>query len=430
MSRIKSAYELATERVIAPRYKPPVNTSDDMVEPLEPINEKPKHTDFIECWKNPHGKTTHKDIEFVDHIGKIEKKTVQQNTDIKMINSQTYHYDFIPEVVWTGDFTSYSSNGRINRASVFGLSNKNVKVKIINTSPKIDVNNSTIKELNILETNNVKPNCLKIYKDEIPEVIDNDSILFISSLKKVNGISLNGFREIWVSSEGIKSKLKEKTKSPTHVIHSGVDLNRYNQNAKPIQLDLQLNGFVFLAITKWDKRKGILELLKSYMETFSSNDDVSLLIIVKDADYDKINNDFQMVRKTINKSDEHLPHIVLFDKPIPERSMPELYALCDTFISLSTTKENGLSYLESGASGKCIIACENYNVDFLKDNNCFLIKKEDSIISSSSSFMKMTFNNLEIPKSKINNMLKTVNHYAWDNTINSIYGRILNNLGG
>lgn len=446
MAKIKSSLDLAMERMIVSNYVQKVVSQDgiDYVEGGEyggTVNSVKR--DFIECWDNPNGKTEHKDVEFVDQIEKenfLKKRREVKNginisnrmEGMKMVGSTTYHYDFIPEVNWHGSFSAYDGNSRINRAIAFGLSDKNVKVKAHVKKTRVDINLNTVNELNLLENQEVSNDMLNIYHNRVDNILTKNNILYFSGdINNINIKNLSNFREIWTNSSKTLRDLNKVTKKPLYHIPYGVDLNRYNQNVTSnINLDLGLNNFVFLTISKWKDRKGILSVLKSFISTFNSSDDVSLLIVARDVPKGQIGEDFRKITNSIRKNECDLPHVVVYEEMIPERSMPNLYSLCNVFILLSEFERNGLTLLEAGALGKPIITCENHaSCDFLNQENCFLIQENQDVIEKSSRFMRLAYSNNDILKLKSNNIAKMMQNYDWSKCINLVYNRIGNNLG-
>ena len=434
MTTLKSSFNLANERMIVSRYNPSIKVHD-LVD-FEKEHESKKEFDFIDCWKSPHGKTVCKDVEFIDLNDEVRWKAksniVRENSNgdnVKMVESKTYHYDLIPEVYLRGYFTAYSSLDRVGRSMAFGLSNRGAVVKIDIIPSNIDINSNTLKELNILENRNVKNNCLEIYHGFIPERVDNPNSILYTSHGNISKESLSRFRGIWTNSTITKEKLKSITNIPIEYMPYGVDLKRYNPNVSKLSLGIPLNKFVFLSVTKWKSGKGIENMLRSFMETFSSEDDVSLLLVVKSERHEQISKDFEKIRHLVNKNDEDLPHIALYNKPIKEIYMPNLYALADIFVLPSENEKNGLTYLESGAVGKSVIACKcDLTRDFLNDENSFLIDCKDSI-SQLSSHMKTAYLNDSILNIKSNNLYKTVQSYDSEKIMDIMYNNVVKSIG-
>ena len=103
--------------------------------------------------------------------------------------------------------------------------------------------------------------------------------------------------------------------------------------------DIKTKGFVFMSLFGWSLRKGTDAMLKAYLQTFTKEDDVTLLIVSrKDGMTAKNKND--EIRKEITKyikrwSPEKHPHIVHIGDNIAEEKLPILYNMSDCFLTLS-----------------------------------------------------------------------------------------------
>jgi glycosyltransferase involved in cell wall biosynthesis len=132
------------------------------------------------------------------------------------------------------------------------------------------------------------------------------------------------------------------------------------------------------------------------MEEYSADDDVSLLLVCRATNHatnDVIFSDFANIRNTVSKSDDELPHIVLYDKPIREYDMPRVYAAADAYVMPSRGEGFGFPYCESACCGLPVIGsyCTG-QMDFLNDDNSYLIypdgKIQSKITGSLSSLAK------------------------------------------
>ena len=128
MSKLKSAYELASTRIISSRYNQKVEKEDD---------DSPK-MDFIEIPE--FSDREDKVIESAEETKIHDKNGIEdipETGDIRVQDSETFYYDDeIMEVLWSGNFMDYGGFARMNRTMAFGLSNRNVKVQSISISFK------------------------------------------------------------------------------------------------------------------------------------------------------------------------------------------------------------------------------------------------------------------------------------------------------
>ena len=476
---IKSAYELALERIILPSYGAEIKRQQQ----IEEENRIDRLPDFID----KQAEQAEMPRSFVpldgseDHIvaGQYEQTTEvvdpepeNQTPQPKVQTMQSIHYgednerDDIPEIYWHGSFTSYTGFSRMNRTFVFGLANRGIRVKLDMQSSPVDINQSTMNELEKMSNNVIAEDAPKIFGATIPllsahpgkkilyTMIENSQTLHRDYKEK-----LNLFDEIWVPTEhGKKLFLDNGVCRPVYVMPLGVDTDRYNDMVVPLDIHQQMNPFVFLSVFKWNYRKGWDILLRSYLEEFVSDDPVTLLIVSRtDVNHDrkKIVDDVKSVVDTIHNP--NLPHIVLYDKPVHERNMPGIYALASAFVLISRGEGMGLPYLEAAACGMPVIAsnCSGQS-DFLKKDNSFLVDPEeyvkadvngtmsrmakhcrfyegqmfplfeDKSIAKTREHMRYVFENYDAARMVAKNLSQLVREqYTWDNAIEKVYNRIL-----
>ena len=467
---LKSAYELASERIIASRYQK-----------ADKDNETEKKTfDFVEIpeFSNRSDKVIEsnetKPLEEIKKMEKEkkEKKEKDKNSceEVKVQEHERIYCEERPlEVHWNGHFMGYTGFSRLNRSMVFGLSNRNVKVKT-DIEPYLNhVNKSTRDLLEKMSESKISPKAPKVYGVTSPLDMSHPGrkivYTMIETSEKVHkdySGKLNLVDEIWVPTEyGKKILEKSNIHPPIYVMPLGVDITRYNPDAKKMNIK-SLNNFVFISVFRWSWRKGFDILLRSYMEEFSSEDNVSLLLVSRSVECPEeigpkqILQDFNDIKGTINKSEEEFPHISLYTNPIPEMKMPRFYNSANAFVLMSRGEGFGLPYMEASACGLPVIAsnCSGHS-DFLKEDNSYLVEPDGyvkaevtgnlnkmakmcrfyegqifpdfgrSAIEKTKRHMRFVFENEEEAKEK-NEKLKNVisKQYTWDNAVDRVYGRL------
>ena len=436
MRELKTAYDLACQRVI--RNKTQYETQATSFEFV---------TDF-----NPNIK--------------VEKKE-----DINLQDSEKINYSGKPlEVTWSGNMLDYGGFARLNRSFVFGLSNRNVKVRTEIQEYYNNVNDSTRKVLEELSNTPVNPKSPKVFGASMPmDMSHTGKKIIFTMIETSQGIhkdyreKLNLFDEIWVPTEIGKKLLKDSgVRAPIYVIPLGVDIDRYNVDAKPLTLKTKLNKFKFISVFKWSYRKGPDLLLKAYLEEFSSKDDVSLLLVTRtlnvpeDVGLKTIMQEFENIRQTVKKDD--LPHVALYPELVSERKMPSLYKACNAFVLMSRGEGFGLPNLEASSCGLPVITTNcTAQMEYLDKDNSFLVDPQEyavSSLSSSGGFSKMAkmahfyegqyfpvfgeesifqarrhmryvFENEQEAKEKNNNLIEKIKKdYVWDLAIDKVYNRL------
>lgn len=444
MRNLKSSYELASERIIVPKKNNTKNNrnSSQMIDSALP--------DFIEAWKPPHGKDEFKDIcleidgsnETKSLIQQYNSLNVNREEETQLKESDRAIYKDYPTIEWYGNFMGYNTQSRVNRKIAFSLSNKGIIVKV-NAEDINDgkVNEQTKIKITEMSKAKVRENSPKIYSYLINEnylygnknifyaVNENEKTLEKSKLFKINKL----FNEIWVTRESLRKFMVDNgIEKPIYVMPIGVDHQRYNPKRKQFDFKQDLNEFIFLSILKWENSSGYDLVVKAFLEEFSDKDNVSLIIVSKD-DKQKIIQEFNRIKCNINKSEEEMPHIALYDKFIQEKNMPNLYGASDAFISTSREEKCEIKKIEAAASGLPIVALKCLeNSEFLNQENCFLIElkqNQKEIINKVKENIRYIYENYKESLDKsILLRKKVIGSFNWDKTVNKIYRRVIENF--
>lgn len=353
--RLKSSYELSEFRIIANKNK----------------------TD-----------TQGNSFEFIDISGfsTEPKAKIEKNSEINIMTEKITYSSERPCAVWDGQFFNYGGFARMNRAFLFGLTNKSALIK-----PKIDpylpnINQATQEHIEKLSKISIPPKSPTVYSATMPININHNgkAILFtmMETSQEVHPSyveKMNCFDEVWTATEYNKQIfINSGVKKPIFVIPLGVYTDRYQETELGFDFKCELKNFRFLSVFKWNPRKNPEFLIRSYVEQFSSKDDSTLILVTRPSMFSEetgeeyITKEIQKIINSTNKQD--IPHIVLYTEPISELKMPNVYNSAHCFVLPSLGEGFGLPYLEAGSCNVPIIAtnCSGHS-DFLNNENSFLI---------------------------------------------------------
>ena len=467
---LKTAYELATERIIAPRFpkKDPEKKKTEFIK-IPEFEDKEDKTVNVTGYSDK-GKYA-AETKLIENPEEERKKNEEQEkTIIKVKEPETIHIDDIMECHWNGQVYDFGGYARLNRTMVFGLSDRNVKIKLEPEVFAVHVNKATQDELKILENNEISQNAPKVFGVTVPLNYINHvgkRILYtmIETSEKAHKDyigKLNLCDEVWVASKYSQKVIQNSGLTvPSFVMPLGVDTNRYKPNNETLKLG-NTKEFKFVSVFRWSPRKGYDILLRAYLEEFSSEDDVSLVLASRAVEcpeeegVQRIIDDFQNIKSNINKSEDKFPHVSLYTKPLSEKDMPKLYNSCHDFVLISLGEGFCLPIIESAACGLPIIASNvTAQTDYLNDNNSYLVEPEGFIeskcngnlsrmaklchfyegqifpnfgresIEQTKNHMRYVFENHSKAKEKAEKLRKhIINNYTWDMAVNRVYNRL------
>lgn len=463
MHNLKSAWQLASERIIAPKHVKEI--------------EEPKGFDFIpvEDFDDREDKVVKipgysDDGSYAFDTKPIDEEKEKIMSNIRVQEPETINFSDTLECVFCGSLMSYSGYSKMNRNLVFHLSNRNVRVKLEDASDSVDVNAETQKQLKFLENTNVSPHAPKIYSMTVPSSVTHSgkkiayTMMESSSLHKDYCEKLNLMDELWVPSNfGKQLMQKSNIHPPIYVMPLGVDVDRYKPNCGIMNFGDAMRNFKFLCVFKYSRRKGVDILLRAFMEEFDGKEDASLLLVTSPLNTQAgtqgtqtFLDDFNDIKQAVKKKEEDLPHIALYTKSINEKNMPKIYNSCNAFCLISYGEGFSLTPMEAASCGLPIIASNvTAHTDFLNNDNSFLVEPDGFLnakmggnlsniaklchfydgqlfpdfggtgIAQTRRHMRFVFENYKEAKIKAEKLRNLViNNYTWDMAVDKVYNRL------
>lgn len=225
------------------------------------------------------------------------------------------------------------------------------------------------------------------------------------------------------------------------IIPHGVNTNDFNESGSKFKLNTN-KKFKFLCVATNQWRKNLHQLIKTFVNTFTKQDDVCLIIKtsktnpiqIKPHECD-IGSEFQ---KYIHKY--NCPEIILIYDYMQD--LAPLYRACDCYVNVSASEGFGIPNLDAMACGLPVIAPRYGGVlDFLNDGNSILIESKeikadpryqfwdyesDAVVGEPNwdqlmeSFNFVYNNKQSILLEKESNMKETVKKFSWINAANKM----------
>lgn len=290
------------------------------------------------------------------------------------------------EVKLHGIFYDASGYGKVNRNLAHKLAAMGFKLKIDPKMGRNQLTESEIGKISHLEKTKLSKNHILI-DSIVPSFSEFGTgkykILYttIESYTIPNQFieSCQYYDEIWLTSPWSAELLREHVPNkPVYAIPTGVDPRMYSENGPIFDLHPHVKGFVFLSVFAWNYRKGWDVLIRAYLDEFSDDDDVSLMIMTRYQsgrsrhERNKPKEDIEKIMEEFpNKS---LPHITRYNKVVREDDMPKMYRAANCFV-LPTRGEGGcLPPLEASMCGLPVIMtnCSGQQM-YLRPDNSFMI---------------------------------------------------------
>jgi len=370
----------------------------------------------------------------------------------------------IMSVRWHGPATDAGGYARMNRRFMFGLDEIGVNVKYDPIASLSDMDPATTSKLGKLSGTLVPRDTPKVYGMTAPGHYDWDKYKLLYTMMETRQLHkdyverCNCADEIVVPSNWCKQIFLESgVKKPIDVVPLGVDLNLYKPDVEPIGFSKKLKPFIFLSVFGWSLRKGYDVLLRSYLEEFTSDDPVTLLISARyfgSTDESKkqvIRNDIAKISSMVHNPKK--PQVILFGDVLSDEMMPRLFAAADCYCLISRGEGFGLPYIEAGACKLPVIASRySGQTDFLNDENSWLVdvdgfrKAETTLawisyfyedaefpifgqkaVEQTRYFMRQAFENKEEAEKKANLLYQRVTaDYGWPLCVQKMRDKLKN----
>lgn len=219
------------------------------------------------------------------------------------------------------------------------------------------------------------------------------------------------------------------------VIPHAVDTDDFNPNILPFPLKTE-KKVRFLHVARPHARKLHERVIKGYLDTFTGNDDVCLVLKTKlrKPKKDKLFEvDVEQILIDLHKGRKNPPEIEIIDDYVPH--IGSLYTACDVHVAMSSAEGFFCPAIESLAC-ECLTLAPRHGgqLEFLNDDNSLLIETKEMIAPESHQYWQphpkavvgdpsiadykdklwYLYNNLDAEKKRVKNAAaETVKKFNW-----------------
>ncbi|MHC1745272.1 MAG: glycosyltransferase [Syntrophobacteraceae bacterium] len=188
----------------------------------------------------------------------------------------------------------------------------------------------------------------------------------------------NRMDEIWVPSEfnvrtfaGSGVAREKLVKVP-----EGIDVELFRLDADPVPIPGR-RKFNFLSIFDWHLRKGWDVLLRAFMEEFSPEDDVALILKVwssKGLSVDQLKSEATSFLRQSGLADSLPTNIVFHEENVSAEKLPGIYRAADAFVLPTRGEGWGRPLMEAMLMGLPVIGTRwSGQLEFMNDSNSLLL---------------------------------------------------------
>lgn len=205
----------------------------------------------------------------------------------------------------------------------------------------------------------------------------------------------NAADEVWVPCDwNVESFRNSGVTVPIHKIHHGIDVGMYDPISKE-EIDATGIGgstYTFLSVMQWNFRKNPEGLLRAYFNTFSSKDDVRLLMKAYIGRGQPPTKEAELIKEVVTriKGDMQLPEyprVSLITETLSSDKLRALYAAADAYVSLTHGEGFGLTMFEAGLAGKPVIATnKGGNMEYMTEENSYPVPSDWDYVYGMSTF--------------------------------------------
>jgi glycosyltransferase involved in cell wall biosynthesis len=184
--------------------------------------------------------------------------------------------------------------------------------------------------------------------------------------------------EIWVPSAfNVETFARSGVPRTTLVrVPGAIDLQRFSRPTRPLAIP-RARRFNFLSVFGWGLRKGWDVLLRAFLEEFTRDEDVALIVKTwpgPGRTIDDVRHDVRDLMRRYGLGRDWPPHVILSPTMLRAEQLPALYKAADAFVLPTRGEGWGRPFMEAMVMERPVIATRSGgHMDFLNDENSYLV---------------------------------------------------------
>ncbi len=242
------------------------------------------------------------------------------------------------------------------------------------------------------------------------------------------------------SKKAIETSLDERrSKIPVEIIPHGVATHYYKIEGRTKTLD----GFTFLFVGTFSKRKAPMELIKAFIQEFKAEENVRLLWKIGNVSDPSqmltLRREIQRMLFKLNENMSDAPKIIIDMNTYDHDILNEIYNEADALVQVSRGEAWGLPILNAMATGTPVLTldkgghrafCNKKNSFFVKSDgleyangendwyaNHHAVKWNVIDLEDYRRMLRVVYEDEDARESKVKESVTVVNKFTWDNVV-------------
>jgi glycosyltransferase involved in cell wall biosynthesis len=184
--------------------------------------------------------------------------------------------------------------------------------------------------------------------------------------------------EIWVPSAFNVETFARSGVPRTKLLRvpEAIDVQRFSRPTRPLAVP-RARRFNFLSVFAWGPRKGWDVLLRAFLEEFTRDEDVALIVKTSPGSgrtIDDLRHEARALIRHYGLGPDWPPHVILCSALLRAEHLPGLYKAADAFVLPTRGEAWGRPFMEAMVMGRPVIATRSGgHLDFLNDENSYLV---------------------------------------------------------